>query len=304
MTKGETIDASRGAEDVEATATELGEKTLAHLLDVARRSFERGIDLDESVWRSLPLFAAVFGLAATLVGTAVPMQPRFDGSLFAWVNWTLVFFAVMSFVWSFRWVVVVTQPRSFEYPSTPTEVRDYAQSLLAYHGGQTDVADELDKRVHHDLMDFDIAQLGNASAVNDGHVRVRLKARSQALRFMVIGFALACANSITIYTSEAWRRSLTPAQRGIGDDRGTPTGVRDGEANGNSASGPAKSEDRRTGRRVSQTVDESRGSGQAHVTDKDDATSVPSVTPSLPKPQAPPPQRLEKSVTSSPSQGR
>jgi hypothetical protein len=72
----------RGEQDlsVDAEAPQplnLLDSTAVYLRDKALDSFGQFNELDESVWRSLPFFAVVFGFAATLVAAAVDLLPIF-----------------------------------------------------------------------------------------------------------------------------------------------------------------------------------------------------------------------------------
>jgi hypothetical protein len=58
----------------------------SELADLAERSFDRQAELDDSVWRSLPFFAAVLAIAVTVlvkVADALPAFSSKSASLFA-----------------------------------------------------------------------------------------------------------------------------------------------------------------------------------------------------------------------------
>lgn len=123
-------------------AVALPSATIEYLLKSANASFDRFNDLDESVWRSLPFFAAIFGLAATLVSTTLPSLRAFDWSLYSLLGHGLLVLSVASFGWAFRWFTIITRPRSFEYPADERELREYAGLLAAFHESQSPSIEE------------------------------------------------------------------------------------------------------------------------------------------------------------------
>jgi hypothetical protein len=54
----------------------LGTGTTEYLASVSADSFKRQIDLEESIWRSLPFFAAAFAFVAALVARAATIARR------------------------------------------------------------------------------------------------------------------------------------------------------------------------------------------------------------------------------------
>jgi hypothetical protein len=276
---------------------EFGEKTAVSLRDSASKSFDRFNELDESVWRSLPFFAAVFGFAATLIGTAIPDLPRFDTPVFAAFTHALLMLSTFSFAWAFRWFVAIIKRRSYEYPAEDSDVRSFAESLTAYHAQQgVDVAD-LDAKVVHELIVIEGAQLADAARLNGLNARERLNARSLTLQFLMVGFGLALANSITIFVHSRIYDTVPQIEKGASNDAQ------------NQPVGTAEPVDSSTGARASDaTTGQRRNSGREFLDDNDqsgnaqkersvtEATPTPPTPPAaVPKPVAPLPQRVERS---------
>lgn len=176
----------------EALASGLDADTIQYLGDLASESFKRQLELDDSVWRSLPFFAATFAFVATIIGKSAADVPRWGGSLYDETAMVLLVAAVGSLAWSLRWFWVVLRPREYEYPAPDDQVKTYAQAIRQFHSDSGVVGTEaLDARTLAELRLFMIDQYGSASATNLRHNAVKLKARPKVLVFMLLGFALA-----------------------------------------------------------------------------------------------------------------
>ncbi len=272
-----------------------------HLRDAAQSTFDRYSELDESVWRSLPFFAAGFGLSATLMQTLFPHLPPLSFSVISVVSHLILLFSLVSFVWSFRWFWQVTLGRSYEYPSDDSELRLYAAALSNFHGGGGLSGEALDAKVKLELVKLEGVQLAEAAQANGQQTRERLKARSQCLRFLTIGFALALANSALIFIG--------------GQISGSGLSERSGDRNVSDTRPHARSKGIREGRRTTDSPTGQCGDSGGGTLELEPsrrckeesgfvtvpATPSPILAPSVPPkgseaPVAPAPQRLEKSI--------
>lgn len=179
---------------------ELGDDTIKYLGDIASDSFKRQLELDESVWRSLPFFAATFAFVATIIGKSATDVPYWGESISGEIAFVMLFLAVCSLAWSLRWFWVVLRPREYEYPAPDDRVKEYASGIWQFYieSGISD-AKTLDAKTLAELRLFMIDQYGNASTTNLGHNAVKLKARPKVLLFMLLGFALAFACEAIIF---------------------------------------------------------------------------------------------------------
>lgn len=207
-----------GRSDTPATAmSEAGSlqpKTITHLADLAGESFKRQADLDESVWRSLPFFAATIALAAALIGTAAKDVPPFSFTPFALVVHAFLVLGVASFGWALRWFWTVVRPRDYEYPSTDAAIRTYAEEVTAFHRSHGMMDAALDDIVVSDLQLFMAEQYGNAARTNFAHNAAKMKARSRVMLFMMIGFVLAFACEATIFVDRNFAADRSVVSRG------------------------------------------------------------------------------------------
>lgn len=199
---------------------QMGGATIEFVTNLANESFKRQLELDESVWRSLPFFAATFAFVAAITGKAA-----FDAPIAAFTSFSIVanatfVLAILSLAWALRWFWPVLRPREYEIPADDARVRTFAEETTAYHRQLGLAGAELDGRVVDDLRLFMIGQYGAAARTNLGHNASRLKARSKVLLFMLAAFVLAFLCEATIFIhGELYGRSEVQrdAQFGIGE---------------------------------------------------------------------------------------
>lgn len=200
---------------------DLGDDTIKYLGDLASDSFKRQIELDESVWRSLPFFAATFAFVATIIGKSATDVPHWNKSTSGKIAFVMLFLAVCSLAWSLRWFWVVLRPREYEYPAPDDRVKEYASGIRQFYieSGVSD-SKTLDGKTLAELRLFMIDQYGNASTTNLGHNAAKLKARPKVLLFMLLGFALAFACEAIIFVNT--HVGAQPVEQGVATD-GTAT---------------------------------------------------------------------------------
>lgn len=174
---------------------QLGSDTIKCLSDIAEDAYDRQDELNESIWRSLPFFAASLALAVTLLGRAGTRVPPIEPEPFSIASNIVLGLSALSFAWAFRWLWSVLSSRDYQYPSDYQDVRGYAEQTQAYHLTTEEEA-TVDAKVVDDLRLFRANQLGEAAQVNLRNNAVRLKARSQLLLFMMIGFLLAIGTEV------------------------------------------------------------------------------------------------------------
>lgn len=178
----------------------LGPKSLAYVADLAAESFKRQVDLDESVWRSLPFFAATYAFVAALAGHAATDMPPPTCGWYAGASHLLLLLSVGSLAWALRWFWTVLRPREYEYPADDAAILHYAESIAEYHSSLGVDRSELDGKVDVEMRRFMIDQYGSAARTNFAHNGEKMKARGRVLLFILIGFVLAFAAEALIYT--------------------------------------------------------------------------------------------------------
>ncbi len=178
---------------------ELGEGTLKRLEEHAAETFKREVDLDESVWRTLPFMAATFAFVAAVVGKASTDMPAFSSSFYNLLTRLLLFLAVASLAWALRWFFVVLRPREYEYPAATPAVQTYAEEMSDYHSALGFQGEDLDAKVVEELRLFMVSQYASAVGTNQRRNAVRFEARGKVLLFMLIGFVLAFSCEAIIF---------------------------------------------------------------------------------------------------------
>ena len=201
-------------------------ETVKYLSELAQGSYERQSELTESVWRSLPFFAAALALAVTLIGRVAENVPALSGDPWAAAANILLWLSIAAFVWTLRWFWEVIAPRTHVYPADDADVWEYARGLTEYYSASGSRDEELDQLVLNELRALVAHQFGDAARANLSNNLAMLKARSQLLLFVMIGFVLVIlAQGITygrsVVTSAMGNESNAQAQPKSADGRPT-----------------------------------------------------------------------------------
>lgn len=175
------------------------------LAGLAEKSFDRQVDLDESVWRSLPFFGAALALGVTILTKVADGLPSPTANLIDLVANALFWLSVGSFAWTLRWFWELLRPRDYEYPADDADVRSYAEHVTAFYASGGQGGEQLDDRVLLDLRLFLATHLGDAARANLKQNVTKLKARSQLLLFVLLGFALVILAESVTYISNLGR---------------------------------------------------------------------------------------------------
>ena len=210
-----------GPEKIDVPSFEVANETIDYIADIANESFKRQLELDESVWRSLPFFSAVFAFVAAVVGKSAVDLPPWGESHSGKAAFLMLVFAVGSLAWSLRWFWVVLRPREYEYPSPDREILEYAKGIWQFHlGSGVSDTSKLDEKTLAEVRLLMIDQYGSAAATNREHNAVKLKARLQVLLFIMLAFALAFACQATMFINT--HVGAKPAGQGVLSDGTQP----------------------------------------------------------------------------------
>ena len=176
--------------------------TLKTLFDISADAFKQQSDLDESVWRSLPFIAALFGFAISIIGTAAPRHQ------FSWAASNIFYFlAIFAFCVASFYVYLAVRVREFEYPAKTAETRDYAVKLTAWYAANNVHHARIDAKVVDDIRAFMIDQLASANKTNQIHLRKRLLARSFAINIMLVGFLFISVSEAIIFVTDRFPKT-------------------------------------------------------------------------------------------------
>ena len=180
-------------------ASNLRKAGLDYLDEIFRESFKREEDNNEAIWRSLPFFAAVLGIASTFLGRAATGRPAWSGGALAITTNVLFWVSVCIFIWTLRWFWELLRPRSYRYPSESRETWEFAEQMRAFHQARGLAPKTVDDEVERELKAFMSRQFGAAASRNMLNNRAKFEARSQLLLFMLVGFVLVIAAEGTKY---------------------------------------------------------------------------------------------------------
>ena len=177
MTDGPSQPPETEPEAVEVVV--IGSETAKFLDEKALESFKRQTDLEESIWRSLPLFSGGLIAAGAIVGGIANSLPSFACSVFAALTYTCVLISIVLFGLSILWLWQVIKPREFAYLPDDSLVADYAERLSQFHSERGLSADQFDKAVAAELRTYmREAYVKSAKSAFD-HNQARISARSQ-----------------------------------------------------------------------------------------------------------------------------
>lgn len=218
-----------------APASAIGSETAQYLDEKAIESFKRQTDLEESIWRSLPLFSGGLIAAGAIVSSVAGSLPQPHLSWFAVIAYACLGACVVLFGIAIWWLWQVIRPREFEYLPDDTEIAAYAENLSHYYKSLGVSPKRADKKVASELRAAMRDAYVNAAQSAFEHNQARISARSQVMLFMLWGFVLAFAADGLVIA----QRLLSGAQ----DSKATVNGNQNAHAPQPAANGAARASD-------------------------------------------------------------
>lgn len=181
----------------------MGTKTDEYLASLLADSFKREVDSDEAVWRSLPFFGAMLGLAIALLPQIYRSAVGTAG-----LGWTIPIYALLAvsillFAIAAGWFWAVIRPRKYRYPPPDLSILEYTQALRAFYRAEGNDEDQ-DEKVRDELRAFVLHEFAHTTTHNRRNNNAKLRARSQVLLFAMAGFLVAFACEATILASQAF----------------------------------------------------------------------------------------------------
>lgn len=172
--------------------------TLKLLHEIVSASYKEQNDLEESVWRTMPFLAALFGLAVTVI-RFVPPRLAFASDIIQILASLFYVAAILSFTLAFGYLWSIVWPREFEHPAKSTLIRDHAQALTEWHISTKNSDEIIDSRVVDDVRIFIIDQLSNATETNRDPTLKRLSARSRTILLLLAGLAFISVSEMLMF---------------------------------------------------------------------------------------------------------
>lgn len=177
----------------------MGPDTAKYLDDRAADSFKRQTDLEESIWRSLPLFTGGLLAAGAIITSTARVLPTPGWAFYPIVAYALLAVALAAFLVAFWWLWQVVRPRDFDYPADDEQIADYAQAMIVFHASQGTEGEALDKEISREMRLYMAGTFAAAAKSTFSNNQSRLSARGQVLIFLLVGFLLAFACDVIIF---------------------------------------------------------------------------------------------------------
>ena len=168
------------------------------------------MDADEAIWRSLPFFATLIGLAGAVLPSVYSSLVTDESGADHAMAWMFFALAIGGFGSAGYWSWQVIKLREYTYPPNDAALLDYGKALSSYHAGQGLGAEEVDEAVRNDLRVFVIDEYARATTNNRRDNNAKLAARSRVLLWTTLGFLPALLSEATILTKRAWPGASPP----------------------------------------------------------------------------------------------
>jgi hypothetical protein len=173
------------------------------LHDHVQRGYERELEDHESIWRSLPLFAVLAGLAGTFVNFLVGKAPPIQLDWWPAVVWALIVSNVGVYGWGIRYLVPIVRRRFHRYIADDDQVREFSNGLVEYHLARGLTQAEADAAAALETRDYLIAELAKSSSQIQKLNQIKASSRAQALFWLFVGFIFSIGLSVLIIGSAA-----------------------------------------------------------------------------------------------------
>jgi len=180
-------------------SVKLGPDTAKYLDDKTAESFKRQADLEESIWRSLPLFTGALIAAAAMISKAASSMPHFVKEPYSVIVHVGLALSMIAFGVAFWWLWQTVRPREYDFPADDAALSAFASGLAHFHADFGMADKELDAQVLSDLRSFQTETVAKAAKSAFNHNQARLSARSQVLVWLLWGFVLSFMVEATIF---------------------------------------------------------------------------------------------------------
>ena len=178
-------------------------------------SYQREINQEENLARSLPSFATGLAVLAIFLGVARPAIPALAWSPFSIAIYAILlvlgictFFAILFLLWAL-W------PRSFAYLMRENELNSYMRSLRRYYRHSELTLAEVEEAVAADVRDAMIEQYAECAIRNRASNSARANARASALAALLLALILAFVMIATLLIHDGMKghRDVAAAER-------------------------------------------------------------------------------------------
>lgn len=177
-------------------------KTDEYLEEIVKESFNRELEVNENVARTLPFFTASLAVAVPLYGYIAARIPALAPSALCIALYGLLAAGCACgamILWNLFGMVRL---REYRIPPKETEQIAWTEALKAYFEGQGLTAATVDKKVTQQLRSRMILEYAAAAEHNRDANTPKLRARTAGVTFFVVMLAIAFAMIAIIFLSE------------------------------------------------------------------------------------------------------
>jgi hypothetical protein len=166
-------------------------KSDEYLEEVLKDAFERELDVDENVARTLPFFAASLALAATLYGYIAAQMPPLAWTLLSVLLHVLLVAAAACAAGLLWRLFQVVRVREYRIPPKETEQIEWAEALRGHFKTQQLTPATVEKKVVEELRKRMISEYAESALHNRAANAEKLKARAAGFTLFVVMLAIA-----------------------------------------------------------------------------------------------------------------
>ena len=185
------------------TADEAQAGTLSELLhEHVQKGYERELDDNESMWRSLPLFALLMSFAGASLNFLATKAPAADRGTWAYIVYGLVIVNAAVFGVAVYHLWAIIRPQSHRYIANDLSVRNFALEMTEFYRVSGSPEAKADAAAAEDVRDYLIRELAEASSQIQSLNQKKAKARARALVWLGTGFLFWFFASTAILVDE------------------------------------------------------------------------------------------------------
>jgi len=187
-----------------------------YLEKLARESFDREIDQDETMWRALPVFAAGIGLLVNILGRTASELSGLPVSAFAIAAYGLLTLAAVLLAICGFHIAKAAQMHLYRRPPYEVDTCIWAEKLREHHTKVGMSGTALEATVLHELKAHVLSEFAEAATQNRKINYQRAEGRGRGMRFFILSSAATFILSAVILIHNAVLPLLTALGEPLG----------------------------------------------------------------------------------------
>lgn len=183
----------------------LGPETLKYLNERASDSFKRQNDLEESIWRSLPIFTGGLIADGAIIKDVGSSAPPMAFDVYAILTYGACGLSIVAFGAATFALYKVARARTHEVPASDHKVTLYARDMTVFYSQDEQDDSKVDQAVLREMRAYVTKSLSSAASSSSTHNVGKLKWRWRLLNALVASFVFAflCKGIILLHTGWA-----------------------------------------------------------------------------------------------------